>query len=945
MNHFFRRKNQQKGFSLVEMLISMVIFTIVMGIIYSYLLQTKKDIAESEVELNTADNAQTALNSLRKDLYQIGVGRDSEDAQPQIMRAGMYDLIFAADLDREVRNADNRYGCIDKDLSIPISPGSPFYPLAFLWDDDQYTGWDKDPAVRYGYRNIGAEIVRYSLDSNSDGIVNVQDLEDNIDIETERTHTMNEQDFWLMKEWWGCVQNGGVYSNQHSGHHPVAFNLRGMFYNPDGGFGENLISRFKYPSGDYPKPLFTYWGHFYNTITANDDPNDEDWPGEPIELWGDWGGQFPMLNQPATPNLLTGARDGVLSDSEIRFMYNNPNFAQVNLNYLSPYTGRPGEGLDADQNGNGIQGEDRLDQFIRRIGVTVVTESDMPNEDRPNLKRSYLANPDSPVYYYYQDYEVSIQINPRNLAYAGSPEIQMSQMTPTPPPPTPTPVPPTNTPDPSMPTPTPMSTSTPDPSMSPTPTPAGAFDDRDGEVILGTVNGVWAMSIDQNTGLAEDICNLAEFAPYSAGFGSEVIDIEPANFCDNVTNFDAWNDLVVATNANGGAPNLFYFKHLANTSINGYTNLRDTIVGTDFLDQITCIEAGNVGDFGYVDTEYDELVVAYHRPGGAGNSHTFVEVYFLNNPCGDLINVGASLPPLDLITENKIKDMVVSDFDGDGLGELVIMMDYKTSDGLPQVRYYPDINNNSDGWLNFYEWTIDWDQDIECAAVIAAHAQGYSPMPIEKDLIIVGENGDFRIAYNQRTGNQGMFPFNTSTTSLNRPTMPFKEFNNVTGAVVYDKHAYNGSYHPLLAISGNTSGAEYTHLVHYDIDDEIIDYPWSNCSGPIYPYTPPTPLPPTPVYPVVQTAGMAYVPVQYGTTSTYNRNLIIPANIDLFADYSIALLNPCTGTSPDDPYVNCQLELNMIATGITCVASTRNAESDEISNMSTPTPMGATPTP
>ncbi|HPQ40761.1 MAG TPA: hypothetical protein PLV45_10345, partial [bacterium] len=336
---------------------------------------------------------------------------------------------------------------------------------------------------------------------------------------------------------------------------------------------------------------------------------------------------------------------------------------------------------------------------------------------------------------------------------------------------------------------------------------------------------------------------------------------------------------------------------------------------------------------------------AHHRAGGPLNSHTFIEVYFLNNPCGDLINVGSNLPTLDILTENVVKDMVVADFDGDGLGELVTMMDYKTSDGLPQIRYYPDLNNNADGWLNYYEWHIDWDEDIQCAAVLAGHAMGYDPLPVEKDLIIVGENGDFRIAYNLRTGVQGAFPFDGSPTTMNRPVAPFKEFTNVTGAAVYSKHDYEGYYYPLLAITGNTPSTEYTHIVHYDIVDESIVSPWSLCSGPIYPYTPPTPVPPTPSYPIVQTSGMVYCPVQRGTSGTFQRHLVIPANVDLFTEYAIALMNPCFGTSPDDPFVNCQKELNMIQSGVISLGTTRNAESDSISYMPTPTPPGATPTP
>ncbi|MBN1296869.1 prepilin-type N-terminal cleavage/methylation domain-containing protein [bacterium] len=948
MSQLIKRDGHQKGFSLVEMLISMVIFTIVMGIIYSYILQTKKNIAEAEVELNTADNAQTGVNSLRKDLYQIGVGRDSEDGQPMLLRASMYDIIFVADLDREIRDPDKRYGSIDPNNPPPFS-GSPFSVLYYLYNPAileswKYTGWDR--FAEYGYKNIGAEVVRYSLDSNHDTYVNVMDLEDNMSIEGDRTHTFNENDFWLFKEWWGCVKQGSGYINQHSGLHPVAFNLRGMYNSPEGGMSSSTLNRFVYPNGEYPRPLFTYWGHFYNTITANDDPSDEDWPGEPIELWGDWGGLTPTLNQPSSPDPSTGARDGVLSLTEINFMYNNPLFSQINLNYLRSVSGRAGEGETQDLNGNGILGENRLDQFIRRIGVTIVTESDLPNDKKPNLRRSNLTNPSKPVYYYYQDYEVSIQINPRNLAYAGSPEIQMTQMTPTPAPPTPTPAPPTNTPDPSLPTPTPVNTATPDPMHTPSPTPVGAYDPRDGEVILGTLAGVLAISIDQNTGMASDVCNLADFWELSAGWGHDVIDLEPANFCDTLGFFDAWNDLVIANDANNGDANLIYFKHIPNTSINGFTNPRECFVGGLLLDQITCIEVGNIGSFGFVPTEYDEVVVAYRRPGSPTTASYFLEVFFLNNPCGDLINIGGDLPVYQQLSEHVIKDMVIADFDGDGLGELVTMSNATTSDGIAQIRYYPDLNNTASGWTYFHDWHINWGVDIDCAKILAANTTNEYSAPVEKDLVIVAENGDFRIIQNLRTGIQGSFPFPTSETDFVVPVAPYDQIINVTGAEVYNKNQNDGTSPDLvLAISGNCPDTEFTHIVHYNLGAGV-GAPYSLCTGPIFPYNPPTPLPPTPVYPSVQTIGLAYVPVREGVSSTINRTLVIPSIVDLFTDYSIALWNPCYGLGgTNDPYVNCQLELNMISTSINCLTTTRNEYSDSISSMPTPTPIGGTPTP
>jgi len=944
MIYILKSLKRQRGFSLVEMLISMVIFSIVMGIIYSYLLQTKKDLAESQVELNTADNAQTAINTVRKDLYQIGVGRDAKEGQPQLLRAGMYDIIFVSDLDRKVRNNDRRYGSPDPNYSMSFAPGSPFQPLYFLYnptipDDLKYSGWD--PSVAYGYRNIGAEIVRYSLDMNDDDRINYRDLEDNISLDPDRSHTYNDQDFWLNKEWWGCVKEGSGYVNQHSGSHPVAFNMRGMFYRASGGVNSSSLGRFKYPNGEYPQPLFTYWGHFYNTITANDNPDDPDWPGEPIELWGDWGGQYPALNQPGSPDNATGARDGVLSQTEINYMYNSNMFSQVNLNYLRTTSGVAGEAEGQDLNGNGITGERQLDQFIRRIGVTITTESDSPNDKRPNLKRSNLTNASNPIYYYYQDYEVSIQVNPKNLAYAGSPEIEMSQMTPTPHPATPTPVPPTNTPDPSLPTNTPMATTTAGPWATATPTSSGSYDPYDGEVVMGTNLDVWVMSIDRDAADAGEICNLLNLN--SNYVGGLVLDIEPANLCDSVGYFDEWNDLVIATTAVNGVPNLFYFNHLPNTSLNGFTNRKETVVGYHPLDKISCIEVGNIGDFGMVPEEYDEVLVAYHRANPPSDFHTYIEVFFLNSPCGDLINTGASLPILDIATEKEVKDMVISDFDGDGVGELVVLIDSMTSESIPQIRYYPDLNNIATGWDNYYEWFVDWGVDIQCSNVIAASAIAPGdPIPLQKDLIIIAENGDFRIVKNLVTGIPGSMPFPISESSFLGPLPPFSGFSEVAGAVVYNRETYIGNnYYPVLAITGTTFTGGYQQISHFDISDPINSVQMNACTGAIYPYATPAP-PATPSYPIVQPVGLAYAPVENGVN--HNRHLIIPSYIDMTNDFAIILTNPCNYTDPSSTDVSCNFELNMIPAGITCLTTTRSTLSDSISYMPSPTP-AATPSP
>ena len=117
---FLNRLNSAKrgrGFSLVELLISMVIFTIVMGIIYTYLLKTKTGVSRTERELEAAENAQRALDVLRKDLYMVGVGIDTDHNQPKVILAGPYDLIFCADLDRNLPDKFARYGAFNNGVA------------------------------------------------------------------------------------------------------------------------------------------------------------------------------------------------------------------------------------------------------------------------------------------------------------------------------------------------------------------------------------------------------------------------------------------------------------------------------------------------------------------------------------------------------------------------------------------------------------------------------------------------------------------------------------------------------------------------------------------------------------------------------------------------------------------------------------------------------------
>ncbi|MGB3974998.1 MAG: prepilin-type N-terminal cleavage/methylation domain-containing protein [bacterium] len=919
MTAFFKIRKDNKGFSLIEMLISMIIFSIVMGIIYSFLLQTKKELTEAEIELTLTSDAQSAINSLRKDLYQIGVGRDVVKKQPMILRAGMYDLIFCADLDREIRNPEKRYGSTDPNLFPPSGISAAFRPLYTILDTSipetyRFTGWDND--VEYGYKNLGAEIVRYSLDSNQDNKINHLDLEDNITVGEARLRTTNPNDFWLFKEWWGCIKDGGGYRNAHSGVHPVALNVRGLFYDPENGVTAEQNKNLKYPNGDYPSVMFTYWGHFWDSLTTPNEPSHPDWPGEPLDLWGDWGNMDPIpLVQSVMPGPF-GARNGVLDPNEIEKMLENPMWSEVNLNYMRYITGRAGETPDGDQNGNGIPGENRLDQFIRRIGVNIVVESSSPYQKAPNLRRSDLHNPNKPVYYYYKDYEVNIDINPKNLAYSGSALVDIEQMTPTPVPTNPPTETPTNTPGPGTPTATP-DTPTAEPSPTPTPTtePGSPFDPSDGEIFLGGRSLIYARSLPHDFNDFEEICQYIGSTRYFVSNGYDITYAKPANLTTPPFNQDPWNDLVFANNKSWGeGDNLFCLKHYANKGIEGLFGLQKAMAGKAPLDRITSIAAGNLGDFGYIPPVYDKIVVATHRYDADILGKNNLQIFGIEGAFGSLVLLET---PGTLTIEGPkdrfIKDMAIADFMGKGTEQLAVMNN--TNDGTPQITIY-DLSGGN--WTNFVTLPpVNFTQGVQCAKLVVAPVLDNVNIYSEPDLIVVAENGEFAVFRNKRNASldfEGpLYPPDQSVV--------FKDFDNVTGAVVYDSTNLSGtSYLPVLAIAGNSS--EDMNLVHYtmpSIDDiQRPDY----ASGPLWDGARPSNF-------VIK--GMVYVPIRkpVNTVTTF---LAFNAKIGQ-DDFLIISKNPFG--YPGVSVSFCYSQLIGTVGGVNCITSIRNELSQA---MQTPTP-------
>ncbi|MFH1221394.1 MAG: SdrD B-like domain-containing protein [Candidatus Eisenbacteria bacterium] len=227
-----------KGFTLIEVLIVAVIGVIIAGALIYILNNSRRASRIAELESQAQQNARVAIDYITKDLRSLGYGVDVSQGQPAIAYADPYDLVFNANIEPEPDNASKPgYPAA---ISIASAPASVPPSGTTLYG----------PTVTYG---TGAETIRFTFDSNEDGAIDVSDKGDE-DIETS---TPNPNDYALGKQVYGF--DGG----SNGGTNAAFALLRG----PDA-----------YPDGTHPQPLFTYW------YDNDDDPTTTD------VLWGDTDG-------------------------------------------------------------------------------------------------------------------------------------------------------------------------------------------------------------------------------------------------------------------------------------------------------------------------------------------------------------------------------------------------------------------------------------------------------------------------------------------------------------------------------------------------------------------------------------------------------------------------------------------------------------------------------
>ncbi|MEW6684804.1 MAG: prepilin-type N-terminal cleavage/methylation domain-containing protein [Candidatus Edwardsbacteria bacterium] len=180
-----------RGLTLIELLVAMTIFTVIVAVIISALIRSHKAKIDTEMLIEAEQNARIAVDVMASDIRCAGYNIDQNNLQGGIVYAGPFEIIFNANLS-----------------PYPDTASNPGFPRAM----DPTANPDKappnaspahyDPADNY---LTGAETIRYSLDSNDDGVI-TETIDPKDDREEQRTP--NPFDLVLIKEVYGKLSDG-----------------------------------------------------------------------------------------------------------------------------------------------------------------------------------------------------------------------------------------------------------------------------------------------------------------------------------------------------------------------------------------------------------------------------------------------------------------------------------------------------------------------------------------------------------------------------------------------------------------------------------------------------------------------------------------------------------------------------------------------------------------
>jgi prepilin-type N-terminal cleavage/methylation domain-containing protein len=192
-----RHGRPQSGFTLVELMITLACLAIVMVAVAVVLIGASHSKQRTEQSLEATQTARATLDMLARDVRAAGYGADLDYATPQppIAYVDSTQIIVS-----------------ENQLPFPDGSAGPTAPLAYNPASSPkphpLVGTTWTPPTRY---RTGAELIRYTLDLNDDGVVDANDLSTSAG--SDARATPNPNDYVLVRQVYGDSTGGVAGSN------------------------------------------------------------------------------------------------------------------------------------------------------------------------------------------------------------------------------------------------------------------------------------------------------------------------------------------------------------------------------------------------------------------------------------------------------------------------------------------------------------------------------------------------------------------------------------------------------------------------------------------------------------------------------------------------------------------------------------------------------------
>ena len=186
------------GFTLVELMVALVVFALIMVAIGTLMINSGHAKDRTAQNIEAAQTARSTLDYMARDIRGTGYGADLDyiTPQPPIAYVDSMQIILS---ENQMPYPDTTGGAHGGPLAYdPAGSPSPKPLVGTQWT----------PPIKY---KTGAELIRYTLDLNDDGLVDANDLATTAGMDARATH--NPSDYVLVREVYGDSTDGAAGNN------------------------------------------------------------------------------------------------------------------------------------------------------------------------------------------------------------------------------------------------------------------------------------------------------------------------------------------------------------------------------------------------------------------------------------------------------------------------------------------------------------------------------------------------------------------------------------------------------------------------------------------------------------------------------------------------------------------------------------------------------------